>query len=147
MPGDSADGSKTVSVTAAAGTKAGDRVAFDFGSIRYTLDDIKDAEFAEIGGKRVRAKTFTYAVREARPDDGSAIAGVAYDGHVATMTVTVTDDGSGNLTATTPAIAQASGGDFVNTYTTELDYSARAGVRLSKTLPAAPWRRGSSPSP
>ena len=134
MPEGSDDGSKTVSVTAAAGTKAGDRVAFDFGPIRYTLDDIKDAGFAEVGGKRVRAKTFTYTVREARPDDGSAIAGVAYDGHVATMTVTVADDGSGNLTATTPAIAQASGGDFVNTYTTELDYSARAGVRLSKTL-------------
>lgn len=134
MPRGSADGCKTVSVTAAAGTKAGDRVAFDFGSIRYTLDDIKDAEFAEVGGKRVRAKTFTYTVREVRPDDGSAIAGVAYDGHVAMMTVTVTDDGSGNLTATTPAIAQVSGGDFVNTYTTELDYSARAGVLLSKTL-------------
>lgn len=134
MPDGSADGSKTVSVTAAAGTKAGDRVAFGFGPIRYMLDDIKDAEFAEVGGKRVRAKTFTYTVREVRPDDGSAIAGVAYDDHVATMTATVTDDGSGNLTATTPAIAQASGGDFVNTYTTELDYSARAGVRLSKTL-------------
>ena len=134
MPEGSADGSKTVSVTAGAGSKAGDRVAFDFGPIRYTLDDIKDAGFAEVGGKRVRAKTFTYTVREVRPDDGSAIAGVAYDGHAATMTVTVTDDGSGNLTATTPAIAQASGGDFVNTYTTELDYSARAGVRLSKTL-------------
>lgn len=134
MPEGSADGSKTVSVTAAAGTKAGDRVAFDFGPIRYTLDDIKDTGFAEVGGKRVRAKTFTYTVREVRPDDGSAIAGVDYDGHTATMTVTVTDDGSGNLTATTPAIAQASGGDFVNTYTTELDYSARAGVRLSKTL-------------
>lgn len=134
MPEGSADGSKTVSVTAAAGTKAGDRVAFDFGPIRYTLNDIKDAGFAEVGGKRVRAKTFTYTVREVRPDDGSAIAGVAYDGHVAMMTVTVTDDGSGNLTATTPAIAEVSGGDFVNTYTTELDYSARAGVRLSKTL-------------
>ena len=134
MPEGSADGSKTVSVTAAAGTKAGDRVAFDFGAIRYTLNDIKDAGFAEVGGKRVRAKTFTYTVREVRPNDGSAIAGVAYDGHDATMTVTVTDDGSGNLTASTPAIAQASGGDFVNTYTTELDYSARAGVRLSKTL-------------
>lgn len=133
MPEGSADGSKTVSVTAA-GTKAGDRVAFDFGPIRYTLNDIKDAGFAEVGGKRVRAKTFTYTVREVRPDDGSAIAGVDYDGHAATMTVTVTDDGSGNLTATTPAIAQVSGGDFVNTYTTELDYSARAGVRLSKTL-------------
>ena len=133
MPEGSADGSKTVSVTAA-GAKAGDRVAFDFGPIRYTLDDIKDAGFAEVGGKRVRAKTFTYTVREVRPDDGSAIAGVAYDGHVATMTATVTDDGSGNLTATTPAIAEVSGGDFVNTYTTELDYSARAGVRLSKTL-------------
>lgn len=134
MPDGSADGSKTVSVTAAAGTKAGDRVAFGFGPIRYMLDDIKDAEFAEVGGKRVRAKTFTYTVREVRPDDGSAVAGVAYDDHVATMTVTVTDDGSGNLTATTPAIAEVSGGDFVNTYTTELDYSARAGVRLSKTL-------------
>ncbi len=134
MPEGSADGSKTVSVTAAAGTKAGDKVAFDFGPIRYTLDDIKDAGFAEVGGKRVRAKTFTYTVREVRPDDGSAIAGVDYDGHTATMTVTVTDDGSGNLTATTPAIAQASGGDFVNTYTTGLDYSARAGVRLSKRL-------------
>lgn len=134
MPEGSADCSKTVSVTAAAGTRAGAKVTFDFGSIRYTLDDIKDAEFAEVGGKRVRAKTFTYTVREVRPDDGSAIAGVAYDGHVATMTVTVTDDGSGNLTATTPAIAEVSGGDFVNTYTTELDYSARAGVRLSKTL-------------
>lgn len=114
MPEGSADGSKTVSVTAA-GTKAGDRVAFDFGSIRYTLDDLKDAGFAEVGGKRVRAKTFTYTVSEARPADGSALAGVAYDGHAATMTVTVTDDGSGNLTASTPAIAQASGGDFVNT--------------------------------
>ena len=134
MPEGSAAGSKTVSVTAAAGTKAGTKVAFDFGAIRYTLDDIKDAGFAEVGGKRVRAKTFTYAVSEVRPDDGSAIAGVAYDGHTATMTVTVTDDGSGNLTASTPAIAQVSGGDFVNTYTTELDYSARAGVRLSKTL-------------
>lgn len=133
MPEGSVDGSKTVSVTAA-GTKAGEKVAFDFGHIRYTLDGIRDAGFAEVGGKRVRAKTFTYTVSEARPDDGSAIAGVSYDGHVATMTVTVTDDGSGNLTASTPAIAQASGGDFVNTYTTELDYSARAGVRLSKTL-------------
>lgn len=133
MPEGSADGSKTVSVTAA-GTKAGDKVAFDFGTIRYTLDSLKGAEFAEVGGKRVRAKTFTYTVREVRPADGTAIAGVDYDGHVATMTVTVTDDGSGNLTATTPAIAQASGGDFVNTYTTGLDYSARAGVRLSKTL-------------
>ena len=133
MPEGSVDGSKTVSVTAA-GTKVGEKVAFDFGPIRYTLDDIKDAGFAEVGGKRVRAKTFTYTVREVRPDDGTAIAGVAYDGRVATMTVTVTDDGSGNLTATTPAIAQASGGDFVNTYTTGLDYSARAGVRLSKTL-------------
>ena len=134
MPEGSANGSKTVSVTATAGTKAGEKVAFDFGAIRYTLDDIKDAGFAEVGGKRVRAKTFTYTVREVRPDDGSAIAGVSYDGRVATMTVTVTDDGSGNLTASTPAIAQASGGDFVNTYTTGLDYSARAGVRLSKTL-------------
>ena len=127
------EGSKTVSVNAA-GTKAGEKVAFDFGHIRYTLDDIRDAGFAEVGGKRVRAKTFTYTVSEARPADGSAIAGVAYDGHAATMTVTVTDDGSGNLTASTPAIAQASGGDFVSTYTTGLDYSARAGVRLSKTL-------------
>lgn len=134
MPEGSANGSKTVSVTAAAGTKAGEKVAFDFGPIRYTLGDIRDAGFAEVGGKRVRAKTFTYTVREVRPDDGSAIAGVAYDGHAATMTVTVTDDDSGNLTASTPAIAQASGGDFVNTYTTGLDYSARAGVRLSKTL-------------
>lgn len=134
MPEGSADGSKTVSVTAAAGTKAGAKVAFDFGPIRYTLDDLKDAGFAEVGGKRVRAKTFTYTVREVRPADGSAIAGVTYDGHTATMTVTVTDDGSGNLTASTPAIARASGGDFVNTYTTGLDYSARAGVRLSKTL-------------
>lgn len=133
MPEGSPGGSKTVSVTAA-GTKAGAKVAFDFGPIRYTLDDLKDAGFAEVGGKRVRAKTFTYTVREVRPADGTAIAGVAYDGHAATMTVTVTDDGSGNLTASTPAIAQASGGDFVNTYTTGLDYSARAGVRLSKTL-------------
>lgn len=134
MPEGSIDGSKTVSVTAAAGTKAGDKVAFDFGSIHYTLDSLKGAEFAEVGGKRVRAKTFTYTVHEVAPVDGAAIAGVSYDGRVATMTVTVTDDGSGNLTASTPAIAQASGGDFVNTYTTELDYSARAGVRLSKTL-------------
>lgn len=147
MPEGSADCSKTVSVTAAAGTRAGAKVTFDFGSIRYTLDDIKDAEFAEVGGKRVRAKTFTYTVREVRPDDGSAIAGVAYDGHVATMTVTVTDDGSGNLAATTPAIAEVSGGDFVNTYTTELDYSARAACACPRRSVVAPWRRGSSPSP
>ena len=55
-------------------------------------------------GKRVRAKTFTYP-RRARSGLMTAllIAGVAHDGHVATMTVTVTDDGSGNLAATTPA--------------------------------------------
>ena len=147
MPEGSVDGSKTVSVTAA-GTKAGEKVAFDFGPIRYALDDIKGAGFAEVGGKRVRAKTFTYTVSEVRPADGSAIAGVTYDGHTATMTVTVTDDGSGNLTASTPAIAQVSGGDFVNTYTTELDYSARdeaailrAGVPgLREVQRSAHWR-------
>lgn len=53
-------------------TKAGDRVAFDFGPIRYTLDVSKCRASAEVGGKRVRAKTFTYTAREVRPDDGSA---------------------------------------------------------------------------
>ena len=45
--------------------------------------------------------TYTYTIREVRGDD----AGINYDTHAETVTVEVTDDGQGNLTATSSSLS------------------------------------------
>ena len=92
--------------------------AVKFGKIRYTA-----------------AGTYTYEIRE---NAGNA-AGMAYDGHVATAEVTVTEDGEGKLTAN---VTKKENGRFTNTYRAELNYTAAGGLKLSKSLSGRPMTEG-----
>lgn len=108
-------------VTTATVTKA-NAESFGFGTIEFTSDMVK----AEPDHKR----TFTYEVREVVPADGHKLPGIQYDDNVATIKVTVSDDGSGTLKAS----AVAENTRFVNRYAAEIDYTAAGGLNLAKTL-------------
>ena len=86
------------------------KAAVRFGKIRFTA-----------------AGTYRYEIHEVEGDLG----GIAYDKHVAAASVTVTEDGQGNLTAAAPVVEN---GVFANTYSSSLSYSASGGLRLSKVL-------------
>ena len=92
--------------------------AIKFGKIRYTA-----------------AGTYKYEIRE---NAGSTV-GMTYDAHVATAEVTVTEDGEGKLAAN---VTKKENGRFTNTYSTELDYVAAGGLKLSKTLYGRPMTEG-----
>ena len=108
-------------VTSATVTKA-NAEGFGFGAITFTSDMVK----AEPDHKR----TFTYEVREVVPADGHKLPGIQYDGNVATIKVTVSDDGTGMLKAS----AVAENARFVNRYAAEIDYTAAGGLNVAKTL-------------
>lgn len=108
-------------VTSATVTKA-NAGGFGFGAITFTSDMVK----AEPDHKR----TFTYEVREVVPADGHKLPGIQYDDNVATIKVTVSDDGSGMLKAS----AVAENTRFVNRYAAEIDYTAAGGLNVAKTL-------------
>lgn len=108
-------------VTTATVTKA-NAESFGFGTIEFTSDMVK----AEPDHKR----TFTYEVREVVPADGHKLPGIHYDDNVATIKVTVSDDGSGMLKAS----AVAENTRFVNRYAAEIDYTAAGGLNVAKTL-------------
>lgn len=108
-------------VTSATVTKA-NAGSFGFGEIKFTSDMVK----AEPDHKR----TFVYEVREVVPADGHKLPGIQYDDDVATIKVTVSDDGSGML----KAFAVAENVTFVNRYTAEIDYTAAGGLNVAKTL-------------
>ncbi|MBS6415974.1 MAG: hypothetical protein KH370_02465, partial [Collinsella intestinalis] len=117
-------------------------VPFDFGTIGFTFDHIKDVPV--VNG--VRTKAFKYEVRESVPADGDKIAGVTYDDeHVATLTITLTDDGSGVLSAS----SMVTGGEqFINRYTTKPvnpdgdGATAKGGIQIVKTLTGRPIAAG-----
>ena len=109
-------------VTNATVTKATPAGTFGFGTITFTSDMVK----AEPDHKR----TFTYEVREVVPADGHKLPGIQYDGNIATIKVTVSDDGSGMLKAS----AVAENVTFVNRYAAEIDYTAAGGLNVAKTL-------------
>lgn len=92
--------------------------AIKFGKIRYTA-----------------AGTYKYEIRE---NAGNA-ADMTYDERVATAEVTVTDNGKGVLTAN---VTKTENGCFTNTYSTELDYTAAGGLKLSKSLSGRPMTEG-----
>ena len=96
--------------------------SFGFGAITFTSDMVK----AEPDHKR----TFAYEVREVVPADGHKLPGIHYDDNVATIKVTVSDDGSGMLKAS----AVAENTRFVNRYAAEIDYTAAGGLNVAKTL-------------
>lgn len=115
--------SNDVSATAqSTSAKDGEAVAFDFGSIRFTADDMV------VDGGVVTSKTFVYMVNEIKPNPAKA--GIQYSTNVAKIYVTVTDDGEGHLVAT----SSTENGMFVNKYETSLNYTAAGGLTLTKTL-------------
>lgn len=84
--------------------------AIDFGTIAYT-----------------KAGTYVYEVVE---KDGDA-SGIAYSTNRARITVEVTVDKAGVLSA---SVAKVENPTFTNTYTSELSYSAAGGLVITKTL-------------
>lgn len=84
--------------------------AIDFGTITYT-----------------KAGTYVYEVFE---KDGDAN-GIAYSTNRARITVLVTIDKAGVLSA---AVTKVENPTFTNTYTSELSYSAAGGLVITKTL-------------
>ena len=71
-----------------------------------------DITFTQVG-------TYTFTVSEQVPADGDKIPGVTYDAVERVVTVSVTDDLDGTLSAQVVGIAPDAGLTFTNTYTTD----------------------------
>lgn len=112
---DNGDGTLTKTVSAATREVDGsDAADFGFGPIRFE-----------------RAGVYAYTVREVVPEGDAANPGITYDRHTAKVTVTVTDGGSGILTA----IAEVESGTFTNRYATgTVDFDAAAGLQIVKNM-------------
>lgn len=119
-------------ITAAEGTPLPDPATVIVNK-HYAKDGIAAVKFGKI--RYTAAGTYTYEIRE---NAGNA-AGMAYDGHVATAEVTVTEDGEGKLTAN---VTKKENGRFTNMYRTELNYTAAGGLKLSKSLSGRPMTEG-----
>lgn len=126
--GAAGDGTKTVTVTSDS-AKADALVPFGFGTIRFTDAHMEGATPNDNG---TVSKTFTYDVTEVIPEDGAKIPGITYDGHTATLAITVTDNLQGELSAT--AVITTENGTFTNNYRSNLDYNAVGGLQISKVL-------------
>lgn len=81
----------------------------DFGIATFNSSLLEDVTAAEDGS---RTKEFTYEVTEVKGN----LPGVTYDAKKKTFTVTLKDDGNGNLSATTNVTDGQSLFRFVNTY-------------------------------
>ncbi len=113
------DGSEVSSVTLKSpNSKDGDAVPFSFGQITFTSDMVKDAPG--------HTRTFTYEVTETAGN----LPGVQYSTNKATIQITVSDNGKGQLVAS----ATMQNGSFENRYSAELNYTAAGGLNLAKTL-------------
>lgn len=113
------DGNVVSSVTLKSpNSKDGDAVPFSFGQITFTSDMVKDAP--------VHTRTFTYEVTETAGN----LPGIQYSTNKATIQITVSDNGKGQLVAS----ATTQNGSFENRYSAELKYTAAGGLNLAKTL-------------
>lgn len=101
-------GSATVSKPA-----SGNKATFGFGDMTFT-----------------RPGTYVFDVTE----DGASAAGLKKDTHMATLKVTVRDDGLGHLVVDGAVPVIVSDGDFTNTYSSNLNYGVAGGLKLEKTL-------------
>lgn len=106
------NGEEVTSVTVRNADEAAD---FTFGTIPFTYDMVRDG-----------ARTFVYEVRE----NASGISGISDDPHVATVTVTVADQGNGTMSA----VVSNGSNVFTNTYSSQLDYTAAGGLSVTKTM-------------
>ncbi|WP_337370509.1 Spy0128 family protein [Parolsenella catena] len=107
-----ANGEEVTSVTVHDATEAKN---FTFGTIPFTYDMVRDG-----------ARTFVYEVRE----NASGISGISDDPHVATVTVTVADQGNGTMSA----VVSNGSNVFTNIYSSRLDYTAAGGLSVTKTM-------------
>ena len=107
-----ANGEEVTSVTVHDATEAAD---FTFGTIPFTYDMVRDS-----------ARTFVYEVRE----NASGISGISDDPHVATVTVTVADQGNGTMSA----VVSNGSNVFRNIYSSRLDYTAAGGLSVTKKM-------------
>lgn len=102
-------------------------------------DGVTDGSTAE------RSKTFTYTVTELAQDENNPIPGVTNDTNpTRTFTVTVTDDGKGNLTAVCSETGTTKF-NFVNTYEADPEESsptADGGLVLTKVLNGRDLKEG-----
>lgn len=113
------DGSEVSSVTLKSpNSKDGDAVPFSFGQITFTSDMVKDAPG--------HTRTFAYEVTETAGN----LPGIQYSTNKATIQITVSDNGKGQLVAS----ATTQNGSFENRYSAELKYTAAGGLNLAKTL-------------
>lgn len=99
-------------------SKDGDAVPFSFGQITFTSDMVKDAPG--------HTRTFAYEVTETAGN----LPGIQYSTNKATIQITVSDNGKGQLVAS----ATTQNGSFENRYSAELNYTAAGGLNLAKTL-------------
>ena len=127
----------TVTVAGDASGKT-DTKTVDFGKILFGFDDIKNEKPNENG---VRTKTFEYEVWEVVPKENEAgyLPGVKYDGHHAKLTITLTDNGKGELSGSIGEIelmpvANVDNGTFTNVYKSELNYGTAGGLTITKKL-------------
>lgn len=86
-----------------------DTAIFNFGEITYT-----------------KVGTYNYTVSENKGTN----AGIEYSENVAEIKVTVTDNKQGGLVASANVVK----GTFTNTYSSELDYVGKGGIKLVKNL-------------
>lgn len=107
-----ANGEEVTSVTVHDATEAKN---FTFGTIPFTYDMVRDG-----------ARTFVYEVRE----NASGISGISDDPHVATVTVTVADQGNGTMSA----VVSNGSNVFTNIYSSRLDYTAAGGLSIMKRM-------------
>ena len=113
------DGNAVSSVTLKSpNSKDGDAVPFSFGQITFTSDMVKDAPG--------HTRTFAYEVTETAGN----LPGIQYSTNKATIQITVSDNGEGQLVAS----ATTQNGSFENRYSAELKYTAAGGLNLAKTL-------------
>ena len=119
---------KTTATVKKADAKDGDLVPFGFGKITFTDKDMAGATANEDG---TLSKTFTYQITE-NDIDAEKMPGVTKDNHMATLTIIVTDNQQGKLSAS--ASMTAENGTFTNTYKSSLDYTALSGLQITKVL-------------
>lgn len=113
------DGNAVSSVTLKSpNSKDGDAAPFSFGQITFTSDMVKDAPG--------HTRTFAYEVTETAGN----LPGIQYSTNKATIQITVSDNGEGQLVAS----ATTQNGSFENRYSAELNYTAAGGLNLAKTL-------------
>lgn len=118
----------TTTTVKKAAAKDGDLVPFGFGKITFTDADMAGATANEDG---TLSKTFKYQITE-NDIDAKKMPGVTKDNHVAILTITVTDNQQGELSAS--ASMTAENGTFTNTYKSSLDYTVLSGLQITKVL-------------